>query len=100
MAGKKELSKSLNKLQLPILVLLSFVATVLAGARSSAQALTAANDLTTRYVKSEESNLGDIVADAIRDAAKTDVAFIAASSFEEITIKKGPTSAGDILKSL
>src|SRR5262249_7236927 len=39
-------------------------------------------------------------ADALRDAAKTDVAFIAASSFEEITIKKGPTSAGDILKSL
>jgi 2',3'-cyclic-nucleotide 2'-phosphodiesterase (5'-nucleotidase family) len=59
-----------------------------------------ASDLSTRNVKAEESSLADIFADAIRDSEKTDSAFIAASSFEEITIKRGTTSTAEVLKAL
>jgi 5'-nucleotidase/UDP-sugar diphosphatase len=57
-------------------------------------------DLTTRNVRMEESNLADLVADAIRAVEKSDIAFICASAFAETTIPKGSASVADLLKAL
>lgn len=57
-------------------------------------------DLTTANVRAEESNLAGLVADAIRNAAKSDVALIAATSFAEVTLPKGDIRADDVLRSL
>lgn len=76
----------------------------LAGVHASAfvgvQPLDAAADLTTRSVRTDESNLADVIVDALRSSANTDAAFMASSSFEEMTIKKGPTTSDEILKSV
>jgi 2',3'-cyclic-nucleotide 2'-phosphodiesterase (5'-nucleotidase family) len=57
-------------------------------------------ELSTRNVRSEESNLANVIVDAMRAVEKTDAAIIAASAFTDVTIPKGPASADDILKSL
>jgi 2',3'-cyclic-nucleotide 2'-phosphodiesterase (5'-nucleotidase family) len=70
------------------------------GISASQDKLTASADLTTKNVRKQESNLANVIADAIRDAANTDIAFIAASSFSEHTIPKGSASVDDVLKAL
>src|SRR5437899_676573 len=57
-------------------------------------------ELTTKDVGSKETVLGDLVADAIRTAAKADAAVIAADYFNDVTIPKGNVTAADILKAL
>ncbi len=58
-------------------------------------------DLTTRDIGSKETTLGDVVADAMRDATRADIAFIDASAFEEsVTIPRGSASTADVLKTL
>lgn len=57
-------------------------------------------ELTTKNVGSKESNLGNIVADAMRAAAKTDIAIIPASAFNETTIAKGSFTPADVLRAL
>lgn len=61
-------------------------------------------DMTTRNVRSEESNLANLIADALRASDKeedrADIAFMPASAFAEVTIPKGTASVDDILKAL
>lgn len=57
-------------------------------------------DLSTRNVRTDESNLADVIADALRAVERTDAALISASSFTDVTIPKGPASTADLLKSL
>ncbi|MDE2126536.1 MAG: 5'-nucleotidase C-terminal domain-containing protein [Armatimonadetes bacterium] len=57
-------------------------------------------ELTTRNMGSGETPLGDLVADSLRSAGKADIAFIAASSFDEATIPKGSFVPADVVKSL
>src|SRR5690242_17943854 len=72
----------------------------LAAARPAVAPITVANEITTRNVRSEESTLADVIADAIRDAARSDAAFMLASSFTDVTIPKGNATAEDVLKAL
>src|SRR5688500_17683150 len=62
--------------------------------------VTAGAELSTKNARKEESNLANVIADAIRDAANADIAFIAASSFADQTIPKGSASVEDCLKAL
>jgi len=62
--------------------------------------LEAVTDLTTKNARYEESNLADVIVDALRAAENTDIAFMAASYFEDVTIKKGPTSTEEALKAV
>jgi len=58
-------------------------------------------ELTTKEIGTKESQLGQIVADALRETAKSDIAFIAASSFtESVTLSKTKVETADILKAL
>ncbi len=57
--------------------------------------ITVENDLSTLNVRTEESNLADVIVDAIRAAGKTDIAFMPASAFKETTIPKGAANASD-----
>ena len=84
---------------LSALVMIS--ATTFATVPAAAQdRVTAAAELSTKNARKEESNLANVIADAIRDAASSDIAFIAASSFADQTIPKGSASAEDFLKAL
>ena len=62
--------------------------------------LEVASELTTRNARSEESSLGDLVADSVRNVEGSDIAFLPASSFAEITIPKGSASIDEVLKVL
>src|SRR5207237_6235790 len=55
--------------------------------------ITVNNELNTKNVRKEECNLADVIVDAIRDSANTEVAFVAASSFAEHTVPKGSAGA-------
>ncbi len=59
-------------------------------------------ELTTKDISQKESALGSLTADAIRASAKSDAAFIAASSFAEetISIKPGALTVAELLKTL
>jgi 2',3'-cyclic-nucleotide 2'-phosphodiesterase (5'-nucleotidase family) len=57
-------------------------------------------ELTSKDSGSKETTLGNLVADAIREAAKTEIAFIAASSFNEVSLPKGNVNSNDIVKAL
>ncbi|MCS6774955.1 MAG: 5'-nucleotidase [Chloroherpetonaceae bacterium] len=58
-------------------------------------------ELTTREIDSRENALGGLVADAIREVAQADAAFIAASSFTEISpLPRGNVSIESVLKAL
>lgn len=47
-------------------------------------------DLDTSTVKTEENLLGSLLADSVRAADKSDVAFVPASAIAEVSFKKGP----------
>lgn len=71
------------------------------GKREPVAELTIVAPLTTKNCRSEESNLADVIADALRDADKADAAFLTASSFNaNTTIPKGGASIEDVLKAL
>lgn len=80
-----------------LLVLIPCAFPVSAG---SAQALRADVELSTKGADSRETVLCDFVADAIRADSKADISFIAASSFDEVTIAKGNVTSADVLRSL
>lgn len=71
-----------------------------AAAQSAAPALKTADELTTRSVRVEESNLANVIADAVRALEKSDIALIAATSFLDVTLAKGDVTADDILRAL
>lgn len=63
----------------------------------SADPFRAETELTSKDVAFKESSLADVAADAIRAEGKSDAAFVAASSFNETTIAKGPFTLSDML---
>ncbi len=83
---------------------LALVLCMLAGAALAlpvgAQTIQIHSDLTTRNVRTEESSLANVIADALRDSVKADIAFMTASSFAEVTINRGSATPGDILRAL
>ncbi len=68
--------------------------------RCSADTVQVATELSTRNVRTEESKLADVVADALRDAASAQAAFVTASSFDDVTLHKGAASTDAVLKAL
>jgi len=88
-----------------VLVVMTLVVLGLILSRSGAAAqakptLQVASELTTKNVRTEESNLAGLVADAIRAVQKSDIALIPAIGFTETTVPKGPATTEDILKAL
>lgn len=62
--------------------------------------LKAEAEISTKDISTKESILGDAIADAIKASAKSDIAFIAADYFNEVTIAKGNVDKAAILKAL
>lgn len=56
--------------------------------------------LSTRDVRTEESPLASVVADAIRAAGKAEIGLIAATSFTDATIPEGSAKPEDFVRSL
>lgn len=79
---------------------LLFIASEAAGAADKSVYVTLTTDLSSKTVRTDESNLANIVADAIRAADKADISFIPASAFQDVTISKGTRTSEDILKAL
>ncbi|HZO88287.1 MAG TPA: 5'-nucleotidase [Chthonomonadaceae bacterium] len=93
--------KSLGRRAVALLSLLGAMAPSLcAPAVGSAQTYRTDVELTTKEAGKKEVTLGNLVADAIRAAAKSDVAIIAASSFNETTLPKGSFTAQDVLRAV
>ncbi len=58
-------------------------------------------DLTTKDIGTKETTLGDLIADAVRSAAKSDAAILVASFFnEDKTYPKGNVNTDEVLKAL
>lgn len=58
-------------------------------------------EITTKEIGAKEAAIGDLVADAMKSSAKTDVAFIAATSFSDsVTLPKGSINSSDIIDAL
>jgi 5'-nucleotidase / UDP-sugar diphosphatase len=64
------------------------------------QGLTVETDLSTRNVRTEESNLANIVVDAIRSVERSDAAFMHGSAFGDATIAKGKVKPADLNKAV
>jgi len=62
--------------------------------------VTLESELSTRNVRSEESDLADIIVDAIRDLDKSDAALMHASAFVETNIPRGPSTVEALLKAV
>jgi 2',3'-cyclic-nucleotide 2'-phosphodiesterase (5'-nucleotidase family) len=72
----------------------------LSASQAWADVIRAEVDLNTHDIGSKETVIGDLVADAIKAQAKSDIAFIPASSFADVVIPKGSISTNDVLKTL
>lgn len=57
-------------------------------------------DLNSVGCQTQETSLGDLMADAVRASANTQIALIPAGGFREITIPKGAVKIADVLKCL
>ncbi|MGC8668454.1 MAG: 5'-nucleotidase [Chthonomonadales bacterium] len=82
-----------------VLWAVTFAARPLA-AQATPASIKVANELTTKDVGAQESNLAEVIADAVRDTTGADAAFLAASAFNEVTIPKGVTTTDEVLKAL
>lgn len=71
----------------------------LAGA-ALAQRIQVEADLSTTAVRTEESNLANVIADALRAVDSADIAFLPAAAFTETTVRRGSASADDLLRAL
>lgn len=65
-----------------------------------AQSLTVDNELSTKTCRVDESNLADVIVDAIRAVEKSDAAIVHGSAFSDTTIAKGKCSQDDVLKAV
>jgi 5'-nucleotidase / UDP-sugar diphosphatase len=73
---------------------------IIASGTAYAAAIQVTSELTTKNARTEESNLANVIADAIRAVEKSDVAFVPASALAEVTIPKGTVTADDILRAV
>ena len=76
-----------------LILMVSAVAMVSADVQSPA-------DLSSVGCQTQETSLGDLMADAIRASANTQIALIPAGGFREVTIPKGAVKIADVLKCL
>ena len=83
-----------------IAAMLALPAVVVGQETPGAPVLRVEQELTTRNVRTEESNLGSLIADAIRAVDKSQIALIAATSFADVTLPKGDVKADDVLRAL
>ena len=75
--------------------------TLVASTAGFADSLKAEVELSAKNIGSKETIIGNLVADAIKAEAKTDIAFIAADYFsKDFVIAKGNTSSAEILRAL
>lgn len=65
-----------------------------------AQVIEVREPLTTATARNEESNLADVVADAIRSAGQAEIALIPATSFADATVPAGQAKPEDFEKAL
>jgi len=72
------------------------LAAILAVGAVSAFAARTTTPLTTEGVLQQETSLGDLVADAIKDAGSAQAALVNATQFKPGTIPEGKVTAGDI----
>lgn len=72
----------------------------LLGLPAQAQSVQVRQPLTTTNVRTEESNLANVVTDAIRMVASAEIGLMAASSFAEITINEGEARVEDFERAL
>ena len=63
-------------------------------------AATTNSDLTSKDAGASETEIGDLVADAIRAQVKADIGLITASELKEVTIPKGDVSASGVVAAL
>lgn len=56
--------------------------------------------LSSSGIATEESSIGDLVADAVKEAAHTSIALMPAGSFREVNIPKGKTDTESVLRCL
>ena len=81
--------------------LLGAIAMLCVAAAGFADAIKTDVELSTKEADSRESVLCDVVADAIRASAKSDAAFIAATSFNDsTTLPKGSVNSKDLSNAL
>lgn len=76
-----------------LILMVSAVAMVSADVQSPA-------DLSSAGCQTQETSLGDLMADAVRASANTQIALIPAGGFREVTIHKGAVKIADVLKCL
>lgn len=69
-------------------------------AKQAAQTVQVQTALDSTGVAAHETNLGDLVADAVREAGGADFALVAADEIKETTIPAGSVAPGQILKAL
>lgn len=82
------------------LVMWCAVGAAAAPARSAGVTVDVQLDLTTERVRVQESSLANVIVDAVRAAARADVALIPASWFVECAVPKGPAAASAFLGAL
>lgn len=82
-------------------VLFGLLALVLPTDRARADTVKSEVEISSKEIGAKETALGDLVADALRSSAKTDVAFIAATSFNDsVNLPKGSVNTSDIVDAL
>ncbi len=82
-------------------VLFGLLALVLPTDRSRADTVKSEVEISSKEIGAKETALGDLVADSLRASAKTDLAFIAATSFNDsVNLPKGSVNTSDIVDAL
>ncbi|MDO8683818.1 MAG: 5'-nucleotidase C-terminal domain-containing protein [Armatimonadota bacterium] len=79
---------------------LAIMAALFAIVPTSTFAVTRSTDMSSVGIGYAETELGDLVADAIRANLKTDIAFITAGEMKEVTLPKGEISSQDIINAI
>lgn len=80
--------------------ILCSVTSCLAQQTKSSAGISVETELSTKDVRIEESNLANVILDALKSVRGADAAIMHASAFVTITVPKGNTTLADLLKSV
>lgn len=89
----------MTRLTSSIVVIVSLAFTLSLGMLARAD-VNLQSPLSSTSVQVQETSLGDLVADAVREGVRAPIAFVPAGSFKEISLPKGSTDSADIMKCL
>jgi 5'-nucleotidase / UDP-sugar diphosphatase len=70
------------------------------GGLAPVSAAVSAVDMTSKDSGTTETELGNLLADAIRTQVKADIGFVTASEIKEVTLPKGNVSAADVSRAI